>query len=247
MGNTPPDPPAGPPPPAKQPAAPRDIVTGLSVAGLMLPEAVAYAGIAGLPPGRALAAGVAGGLAYALVGRSRFAVLSPTSSSAAILGAALTGLAGATLAQGADPAQRGAMATGLVAMVGVLFLALSAFRMGNLSGFVSRPVLRGFAFGLAITIIIKQLPKLFGVAVAGGPVWRILRELAQAAPRWNGPSLLIGLASVAALLALRRAPRLPGALLVIAAGVALGQAFDPAAWGVALAGPVSLSWPDLAL
>ena len=64
-----------------------DVLAGLAVAGLILPEAVAYAGIAGLAPGHALAAGIAGGLAYALAGRSRFAIVAPTSSSAAILAA----------------------------------------------------------------------------------------------------------------------------------------------------------------
>ena len=71
---------------------PRDIITGIAIAGLMLPEGVAYAGIAGLPAGRALAAAIAGALAYGLVGRSRFAVVSSTSSSAAILAAAIAGL-----------------------------------------------------------------------------------------------------------------------------------------------------------
>jgi MFS superfamily sulfate permease-like transporter len=96
----------------------RDCITGLSVAGLMLPEGVAYAGIAGLSPGRALAAGIAGGLTYAVIGRSRFAIISPTSSSAAILAAALAGLS-------RDPATREMMATALVAIAGCIFLALS--------------------------------------------------------------------------------------------------------------------------
>jgi MFS superfamily sulfate permease-like transporter len=70
----------------------RDLLTGLGLAGLLLPEAVAYAGMAGLAPGRAIVAAVAGALAYAVLGRSRYAVIAPTSSSAAILGAALIGL-----------------------------------------------------------------------------------------------------------------------------------------------------------
>ncbi len=224
----------------------RDILTGFGIAGLMLPEAVAYAGIAGLAPGRALAAGIAGGIAYALVGRSRFAVISPTSSSAAILAAALIGL-GVGGAGKLDPAMQAAAATTMVAMVALIFGGLSLFRLGSLAGFISRPVLRGFAFGLAITIILKQMPKLFGVSVAGGPVWQILRDLAHARADWNLPSLLLGAGALAALLALRQLPRWPGALIVILGGVALGVVFDPAAWGVALAGPVALSVPVLAL
>ena len=210
---------------------------GLSVAGLMLPEGVAYAGIAGLAPGRALAAGIAGGLAYALVGRSRFAVVSPTSSSAAILAASI----GALTAAGVDPAMKDALATALVALVGVIFLALALFRLGSLSGFISRPVLRGFAFGLAVTIIVKQLPKIAGVKVASGPIWGMLGGIAAAAGHWNLPSILLGLLAFGALVGLRRWPQIPGALLVIVAGIGLGMGFNLPAMGIALAGPVTLS------
>jgi MFS superfamily sulfate permease-like transporter len=147
-------------------------VAGLAVAGLMIPEGVAYAGIAGLDPARALAAGIAGGFAYALVGRSRFAIVSPTSSSAAILAAALASLPG-------DAATRAVLATVLVGMTGLIFLGAALFRLGSLSAFVSRPVLRGFAFGLAITIVIRQLPKLLGIAgVAAGNIAVMTAEIA---------------------------------------------------------------------
>ena len=229
---------------------PRDIITGIAIAGLMLPEGVAYAGIAGLPAGRALAAAIAGALAYGLVGRSRFAVVSSTSSSAAILAAAIAGLTsrgGGGLVPGADPTMKDALATALVAMVGVFFLGLSLFRLGSLSGFISRPVLRGFAFGLALTIIIRQLPKLLGVGAAPGPLWRALPHMASQAGAINLPSAMLGLGAVSALLALRRVPQWPGALLVILAGIGVGQAFDLSRWGVSLAGPVALSMPSLAL
>jgi MFS superfamily sulfate permease-like transporter len=216
------------------------VLTGLSVAGLMLPEGVAYAAIAGLAPGRALAAGVAGGLAYALVGRSRFAVLSPTSSSAAILAAAIAGLGAG--AGGGEPA-RAALAAAIVVLVGILFLGLALFRLGGLSSFISRPVLRGFSFGLAATIIIKQLPRLLGVHPASGPIWTVVGGVARAWSQWNWPSLLLGGAALAALLAFRRAPQWPGALLVITAGIALGMFAQPESWGIALAGPVTLVMP----
>ena len=228
----------------------RDIVTGLAIAGLMLPEGVAYAGIAGLPAGRALAAAIAGALAYGLFGRSRFAVVSPTSSSAAILAAAIAGLLSGAEGgpnSGMDPAMRDALATALVAMVGVIFLGLSLFRLGSLSGFISRPVLRGFAFGLGVTIIIRQLPKLLGVGAISGPAWRALPQVVAQAGSANLPSMVLGVGAVAALLALRRVPQWPGALIVIIAGIGLGAAFDLPHWGVSLAGPVVLSLPALSL
>lgn len=223
-----------------------DAISGLSIAGLMLPEGVAYAGIAGLAPGRALAGAIAGSLAYVLAGRSRFAIISPTSSSAAILAAAIGGL----LVEGGsppDPAMREALATALVAMVGIIFLGLALFRLGSLSGFISRPVLRGFAFGLAVTIIIRQLPKLLGLPVVSGPVWAVLGHILAHPGSISLPSLLLGGGSVAALIALRRAPQWPGALLVIVTGIALGSSVDLARWGVSMAGPVSLAAPTLAL
>ena len=213
-----------------------DMFAGFAVAGLILPEGVAYAGIAGLPPGRALAAGIAGGLAYLAVGRSRFAIVSPTSSSAAILAAALATLPG-------SPAERTGLASALVVAVGVIFLGLAAFRLGSLAGFVSRPVLRGFAFGLAVTIIIKQLPKLCGVAGSGGPIWRVIGSLFASMGAWRIESLALGVSALGLLLALRRVPRMPGAVVVLAGGIALAFAVDLPAHGIAIAGPVTLAVP----
>ncbi|HEY0314643.1 MAG TPA: SulP family inorganic anion transporter [Sphingomonas sp.] len=217
-----------------------DLVAGLSVAGLMLPEAVAYAGIAGLPPGRAVLAAIAGSLVYALVGRSRFAIVSPTSSSAAILAAALAAMPG-------DAATRGALATIAVAMAGLLFLVAGGLRLGGLTGFIARPVLRGFAFGLAITIIVKQLPELVGVAVSAPDIFRLAGRLVMALPTWHAASVAVGLLALAALILLRRLPSLPGALLVLTLGIGAAAALDLPAYGVATVGMIrpGLSWPTL--
>ncbi|MEO0031426.1 MAG: hypothetical protein RIS94_1184 [Pseudomonadota bacterium] len=218
----------------------RDLIAGLAVAGVMLPEGVAYAGIAGLAPGRALVAGIAAGLVYALIGRSRFAVIAPTSSSAAILGAALAAMpAAAALHEG--------MATALVAIVGMIFLVFHLFRLGSLAGFISRPVLRGFAFGLAIVIIVRQLPKLLGVAVPTGPIWGQIAGLARQAGAWNLTSAALGGTALAALLLLRRHPRVPAALIVISAGTAASIALGLPARGVAVAGPVAIGFSAMTM
>lgn len=218
----------------------KDLVAGLAVAGVMLPEGVAYAGIAGLAPGRALLAGIVGGLIYAVFGRSRFAVIAPTSSSATILGAALAGFAGSA-------AMREGMATALVAIVGLIFLALHLFRLGGLAGFISRPVLRGFAFGLAIVIIVRQLPKLLGTGVQPAPIWWQIAALVRQAGAWNIASALLGASALVALLLLRRHPRWPGALIVMTGGTALSIALDLPARGVAVAGPVSIGFSAMAM
>lgn len=218
----------------------RDVLAGLSVAGLMVPEAVAYAAIAGLSPGRALTAGIAGGIAYVLLGRSRFAIVSPTSSSAVILAAALGTLGGSA-------ATRDAMATAMTLAVGMMFAGLALFRLGSLAGFVSRPVLRGFAFGLAITIIIKQLPKLFAVSVPAGPIGAIAVDLMRHVGSWHWASIAFGGGALAALLAMRRVQGLPGAFIVIVAGIATASLVDLPSWGIALAGPAPLAALHLAL
>ncbi|HEX7853305.1 MAG TPA: SulP family inorganic anion transporter [Sphingobium sp.] len=220
----------------------RDIIAGLSIAGLMLPEAVAYAGIAGLPPQRAILAAIAGSLAYLLIGRSRFAITSATSSSAAILAAALATF---PAAHGTQPA----MATLLVAMVGLIFGVAAVARLGGLASFISRPVLRGFAFGLAITIIIKQLPVIVGLSFPAANVAELLLAIVQAMGRWHGASVATGLIALAALLALRRVPALPGAFLVLIGGIGASMLFDLPARGVATVGMIDLMphWDGLVL
>jgi len=215
-----------------------DFIAGLSVAGLLLPEAVAYAGIAGLSPARAIFAAIAGCLAYVLIGRSRFAIVSPTSSSAAILAAAL-----AALHESAnDPGQ---IATLVVLISGICFVAASTLRLGALTGFISRPVLRGFAFGLAITIVVKQLPTIVGVPVPTGNFFDLLIGLGIAFPRWSMLSVALGSAALALLLALRRIPKLPGALVVLALGVGVSAAMRLP--GVTLVGPINMTLTQPAL
>ena len=218
----------------------RDLTASLSVAGLVLPEAVAYAAIAGLPPQRAILAAIVGALAYAIAGKSRFAIVAPTSSSAAILGASLAVMS-------PDAGVRLGMATVVVAMVGAFFLIAAALRLGALSAFISRPVLRGFAFGLAATIILKQLPVIVGVPVPAPDLWRLISGLAASVPTWHPASLATGALALVALMLLRRLRSLPGAFLVLAAGVAASFALDLPARGVATVGEITLTAPVFAL
>ena len=221
-----------------------DAIAGLSVAGLMLPEAVAYAGIAGLPAGRAISAAIGGGLVYAVMGRSRFAIVAPTSSSAAILAAAL-----ATLS--ASAADKGLLATAIIVVVGVTFLIMSALRLGGIAAFISRPVLHGFGFGLAVTIVVKQLPTLSGLHIRTARFVDLIGQIVSHLGAINPASLAIGLGALCSLLLFRRYTRLPGALIVLLAGTSLSLMVDLPSLGVALVGPVSIAFefpnlPDFA-
>ena len=215
-----------------------DLLAGLAVAGLLLPEAIAYAGIAGLPPQRALVAAIVGGLVYLIAGRSRFAIVAPTSSSAAILAAALANLPG-------NPVEKAEAATLVVAFVGAFFLAASLTRVGNLSGFISRPVLKGFALGLAATIILRQVPLLLGLDVPPGDLLHHLAALAGSLGAASPASLATGLVALAVLLVLRRWRAVPAAFLVLVGSIAISAVLDLPSRGVATVGaiPLSLAWP----
>ena len=220
----------------------RNWIAGLSVAGLMLPEAVAYAGIAGIAPQHAVVAAIVGCLTYSIFGRSRFAIVSPTSSSAAILAATMATLPGSMT-------DKMALVTVIVALTGVLFVTASLLRLGNLAGFISRPVLRGFALGLAIAIIIRQLPAVTGVDVPATDIIHQDAALLAAFPQWNAASITVGLVALAALLLLRRVPFLPGAFLVLCAGISASRLLDLPSHGVGVVGPLSvaLTWPSWSL
>jgi len=210
-----------------------DLLAALSIAGLLLPEGVAYSGLASLPPQAGVLALVAGLLGYGLVGRSNYAIVTATSSSAAVLASALLALGAGTLPQ------KLMLATLLVAGAGVAFMLAALLRLGAISMLIARPVLRGYTFGLALVIVVKQWPQLVGVAVHGSSFFVLLAELTRDAARWQLPALACGLACLAGLFALERLPRLPGALVVILASIAASGVL--AAHGVALVGPMSFA------
>ena len=218
-----------------------DLVAGISVAGVLLPEAVAYSAIAGVEPLHGLLAALLGLCIYPLLGTSRFAMVSPTSSAAAVFASAV--------AVGGP-----AMAYALVGLTGALFLVAAVLRAGFLGAFISRPVLRGFAWALALTIMIKQLPHIAGLqshSLQTGPLaWELLMRAAQ----WHRPSLLLGATSLALWLALYHGLRrwfiVPTSLLVLGLGVALSAVLGLGTQGVALVGdnawqPLSPSLPSL--
>ncbi len=219
-------------------------MAGLSVAGLLVPEAVAYSGIAGLPPQYGINALLAGLVCYGLVGRSRFAIVSATSASAAVLAAATSSLAGG------DAGLRLALAAGLILLTGVFFLAAGFARMGAISEFIAKPVLRGFAFGLAIVIIIKQLPRIVGVQGQHPEIMRFALDLVQQIRHWHVAGVAVGFVALVLLFVLKPYRRIPASLLVIVLGIAAQSLWGLNRHGVALVGSIHLSFhgpvvPDL--
>lgn len=207
-----------------------DVIAGLSVAALLVPEALAYSGIAGLPPSAGVIALLAGLLVYGALGHSRFAIVSGTSSAAALLAA--------DLAAAHPTVDRAAFAATLVIATGICFGIAALFRLGGLSNLIARPVLRGYGAGLACVIAIKQCTHLVQVSPTQPQPLAMIAELLQGYSRWAWPSLATGAVALALLFAFARLGKLPGALIVAAIGIAISPWLS--AHGVALVGPSTL-------
>ena len=218
-----------------------NIVAGLSVAGLVLPESIAYGSIAGLPPVHALAAALAGLSVYAIAGRCRVAIVTPTSASAAMLAAALASLGGAV------PGERLALTLAIVGCVGLLFILAGLLRIGFVAAFVSRPVLRGFAIGLAASIVLRQFFSVTGVRTGSSVLVGQLVQVVESVTRWNLAALATAALALWAMLALRRWRRVPAAFVVLAFSVALSFVVDFGRMGVPTIGRITLDigWPML--
>ena len=219
-----------------------DVIAGIALAGLLIPEAMGYAEIAGLPPQAGLYATVFGLLAYAIFGTSRQLAVSPTSASSAILAATL-----APLVIG-NPQKYVVLASAVAIVLGLLFLVAGFGKLGFISDFISKPVLKGFVFGIALNIIIKQLPKLLGIEHGSGQaykqLWHTLTHFMQSNP-WTiavGASALVVLFLVDHFI-----PRLPGALVVLVAGIAASRILELHQHGVEIVGliPPGLPRPGL--
>ncbi len=210
-----------------------DVLAGLSVAGLLLPESVAYSGLAGLPPQAGVIGLFAGLVCYAVIGRSRYAIVTATSSSAAVLAAATLALGGT------GPAERVALGSLLVGATGIAFLLAGCARLGALSNMIARPVLRGFSFGLALAIIAKQWPHIVGMRTHAADFFPLVIEIFRRLGAWEPASLAAGLCALAALFVLQRLRHVPGVLVVIIGGVAAAPWL--ASRGVLLTGPIALT------
>ncbi|MFZ6718639.1 SulP family inorganic anion transporter [Undibacterium sp. Ji49W] len=214
-----------------------DIIAGLSLAGLLLPEAVAYSSIANLPPQAGIVALFAGLVCYGLIGSSRFAIVAATSSSAAVLASAT-----AAMSNG-DTGLRLLVATGMVLLTGVFFIFAGMARLGGISDFIAKPVLRGFAFGLAVVIIFKQFAHVVGVHTHHTDMIRFSYELLSQIHIWNWVSIAVGMAALLVLFGLARLPRMrymPGGLLVIFLGILAGKWLNLEQHGVSLVGQIDL-------
>jgi high affinity sulfate transporter 1 len=217
-----------------------DILAGLAVWAVMVPEGMAYAGIVGVPPIMGLYTIVPPLIAYALLGTSRLLVVGPDTATGLI--SALT--VGAIATQGT--AEFDALTSTLAILIGAFFLLFGALRMGWVAAFIPTPVMRGFIEGLVCVTIIGQIPHLLGIEGTSGnfftKLWLILQHLhdISLAP------VLTGLLSLIAMLLLRHlAPRIPAALVVAVAATILVGMLGGESAGVSVVGDLPSGLPHL--
>jgi len=223
-----------------------DIVAGLVMTTMLVPVGIAYAEASGLPGITGLYATIVPLLAYALFGPSRILILGPDSALAAVILAVVLPISGG------DP-QRAVSPGGMMAVVsGMVCVAAGLARLGFFTELLSKPIRYGYMNGIALTVVLSQIPKLFGFSVsADGP---LRQALGIGEKVWtgstNGVALAIGAGALALILVLKRWPRVPGMLIAVAGATIVVAAFDLAARaGISVLGalPQGLPAPRLPL
>jgi SulP family sulfate permease len=219
-----------------------DAIAGLTVWAVLIPESLAYASIAGVSPVVGLYAAPAALIFYAAFGSSRHLVVGPMSATAALSAATV-----ADVVRPGDPAF--AAATAMLALAtGAAALAAGLLRLGFLASFISEPVIKGFIVGLALTIIVGQVPELIGVEKGSGDffekAWDVVTKLGDV----QAATLAVGALSLGAVLALRRRlPAVPGSLVVVLAAIAAAALLQLDEHGVELVGTIEAGLPQIGL
>ena len=219
-----------------------DLLAGLSVWAVLVPEALAYASIAGVSPVVGLYAAPGALILYAALGSSRQLVVGPMAA-AAVLSAATVG---ALVPVGGG--RFAALTAALAIITGLAALAAGLLRLGFLANFISEPVLKGFIIGLSLTIIARQLPKLLGIKPGTGDffaqLWHVISHLGEV----QGLTLLVGALSLVVILGLRRvAPAVPGYLVAVVLGIAAVKLLNLDQHGVEIVGSIKSGLPSFAI
>ena len=230
-----------------------DAIAGLTVWGLVVPESMAYAGVAGLPPEFGLYTLVCSLLLYAVLGSSRHVFVQPTSASAALIASSVTAVmvaAGvASDAANIDPALYQEYVAAFVIVVGLVFLLARLARLGFVTQFLSKPVLDGFITGLAVYVLVGQLYKFFGVEKTSGNTVQKFVGVVQQLPEANTATVVVGTAALILLILLPRwNRRIPAGLIVLFGSIVLSSALElHAVYGVHVVGdlPQGLPTPGL--
>ncbi len=219
-----------------------DLIAGVTVWAVLVPEALAYASIAGVSPVVGLYAAPGALILYAALGSSRQLVVGPMAATAALSAATIAALVPVGSGRFA------ALTAGLAITTGLAALIAGVLRLGFLASFISEPVLKGFIVGLALTIIIGQVPKLLGIEKGSGDffeqLWHVITHLGDT----HGLTLLVGVVSLAVIVGLRRmAPAVPGSLVAVLLGIAAVKVFNLDHHGVEIVGSIKSGLPSFGI
>jgi len=220
----------------------KDVVAGLVLTALLVPQGMAYAELAGLPSVTGLYTSVMCLIAYAIFGPSRVLVLGPDSSLGPMIAATILPLVGAN----GSPERAIALASMLALIVGLLTILAGVARLGFVADLLSRPTRIGYLNGLALTIVVGQLPKLFGFSIDAHGLIREAAKFVQGVAHGETvvAALVVGLFSLALILACQRwLPRVPGVLLAVVVAILAVVTLDLGAHGVKLVGTLPKGFP----
>src|SRR3954462_1235003 len=223
---------------------PVDVMAGLTIWALMVPQALAYAGIAGVPDQNGLYVLPLAVVGYALLGSSRHLFLGPSATVATLSASSVAVVATASTGSG----EYIALTCARKLMVGVIYVAGGLARMGFVARFFARPVLEGFIVGLGLYIAIGQLPKVVGIEKPAGDTLSVLANTIIDVGSWDWTTVAVGVAGLLALFALARfAPKLPGVIIVVVLAVLAVKALDLQDDGVAIVGDVPTGFEFVSL
>ena len=222
----------------------KDVVAGIVLSAILVPQGMAYAELAGLPAVNGLYTSMLCLVGYAIFGPSKVLVLGPDSALGPMIAATILPL----MAADGDPATAVVLASMLALMTGAIMVAAGVFKLGFVADLLSKPTMLGYMNGLALTVVVGQLPKLFGFSVdADGFIGELLGFLAGVA---NGDvvpaAAAIGIASLVLILVLNRvAPKLPAVLIAVVAAIVASNVLDLGEKGVKLVGTLPQGLPSL--
>jgi len=212
----------------------KDVIAGLTAAAVVVPQAMAYAAIAGLPLVVGLYTAFIPLVVYAFMGTSRSLSVTTTSTIAILTAAALQQVSPL------DSEQQLLAATGtLSCLVGAILLGAAVLRLGVVASFISEPVLVGFKAGIGLTIVVDQIPKLIGVQFPKGRLIHNLTEIADHLHQVSVPTIFLAVFLLALQLGLQRfVPRIPASLITVATGIALSALGGLKTYGISLVGEI---------
>jgi high affinity sulfate transporter 1 len=220
-----------------------DLVAGLTAATVVLPKAMAYATVAGLPVAIGLYTAFVPMVAYALLGTSRVLSVSSTTTIAILTGTEL-----GMIAPDGDPAKLITATATLTLLVGALLVAARLLRLGFLANLISAPVLTGFKAGIALVIVLDQIPKLLGIHIVKHNFFGDIVSVVQHVPDLSLPTLATAIATFVVLIGMERLwPHSPAPLVAVGGGIAASWLLGLSALGVSTVGAIPQGFPSITL